>query len=248
MSMSSYTVLLVDDDTGILNFLKIKLKTCGYDCITALSGSEALEKIHLRSPDMIVLDLIMPGMSGLSMLKELRTFSKVPVIILSAKGSDTDKIEGLKLGADDYLSKPFSPGELIARIEALRRRVEVAGNKPFLESFSVGGINIDFVHHKVLVNGTDKYLTRIEWLLLSHLVQNAGRLISYEELLRKIWGPEYLDDIQILKVWISRLRHKLEENTNETKIIRTIPKAGYIMSTSEMLNGAKAAEPGAVKS
>lgn len=231
--MGTFIILLVDDDTGILNFLKVKLRTCGYEVITAQSGHQALEKIHLREPDMIILDLIMPGMSGLSMLKELRTFSKIPVIILSAKGADTDKIEGLKLGADDYLSKPFSPEELIARIEALRRRFEISPAKPFLESYSKGDINIDFVHRQVLVKGEDKYLTRIEWMLLSQLVQNAGRLISYQDLLRKIWGPEYLDDVQILKTWMSRLRNRLEENTNSIKVIRTIPKAGYIMTPSE---------------
>jgi DNA-binding response OmpR family regulator len=228
-----YTVLLVDDDTSILNFLNIRLKTLGYDVITARDGVEALDKIHLRAPDMIVLDLVMPGMGGLSLLKEFRTFSTVPVIILSAMGSSADKIEGLKLGADDYLSKPFSPAELIARIEGLRRRVDAAGGKPVIQNYSVGDIHVDFEHREVMVKGKGKYLTRMEWMLLGQLVKNAGKLISYEELLRTIWGPEYISDVQILKVWMSRLRHKLEEDTHTIKVIRTIPKAGYIMAVSE---------------
>lgn len=231
--MNPYNLLIVDDDSGVLNFLKIKLKATGYSVTTASSSIEALEKIHTRIPDLIILDLLMPGMSGLSMLKELRTFSSVPVIILSAKGADHDKIEGLKVGADDYLAKPFSPGELIARIEALRRRIKTVDEKQLPKTFNLGNINIDFVGHRVTVNKHEKYLTRIEWLLLNELVQNAGRLILYEELLRRIWGPEYLNDTQILKVWISRLRHKLEENTNPVKFIETIPKTGYIMRLPE---------------
>jgi DNA-binding response OmpR family regulator len=226
--LNQYKVLIVDDEIGILNFLKSKLKADGYNVITAGDGVEAIDKVHAHMPDLIVLDIVMPRMGGLTFLKELRLFSKVPVIILSAKDADDDKIEGLRLGADDYLTKPFSPRELVARIEAVRRRVSSSNMDQVLETFVCGDILIDFGHHLVKVKGEEIYLTRIEWLLLSELVQNANRVISYEELLSRIWGPDYRSDTQILRTWISRLRNKLEENSSYPKVIETVPKLGYI--------------------
>jgi DNA-binding response OmpR family regulator len=226
--LNQYKVLIVDDEIGILNFLKSKLKADGYNVITAGDGVEAIDKVHAHMPDLIVLDIVMPRMGGLAFLKELRLFSKVPVIILSAKDADDDKIEGLRLGADDYLTKPFSPRELVARIEAVRRRVSSSNMDQTLETFVCGDILIDFGHHRVKVKGKEIYLTRIEWLLLSELVQNANRVISYEELLSRIWGPDYRSDTQILRTWISRLRNKLEENSGYPKVIETVPKLGYI--------------------
>lgn len=231
--MDQYKIMIVDDEIGILNFLKSKLKTGGYNVITASDGLEAIDKVHAHMPDLIVLDLVMPRMSGLTFLKELRLFSKVPVIILSAKDADDDKIEGLRLGADDYLTKPFSPRELVARIEAVRRRVSSSSTDKALETFTCGDILIDFGHHRVKVKGEEKYLTRIEWLLLNELVQNANRVISYEELLSRIWGPDYRSDTQILRTWISRLRNKLEENSDSPKIIETVPKLGYIFKHAD---------------
>jgi len=174
----------------------------------------------------------MPKMDGLEMLKQLRTFSPVPVIILTAKGADTDRIKGLQLGADDYLPKPFNPDELVARIEAIRRRLEPDERRRTTEVLQIGAITIDFRKHNVLVNGEEKYLTRTEWLLLSQLVNNAGRLMLYEELLTQVWGPEYRDDVQILRTWISRLRSKLESDPDKPPLIRTVPKTGYIIDQS----------------
>jgi DNA-binding response OmpR family regulator len=175
-----------------------------------------------------VLDLLMPKMDGLDMLKQLRTFSPVPVIILTAKGADTDRIKGLQLGADDYLPKPFNPDELVARIEAIRRRLEPDERRKIPEVLELGNITVDFRKRNVLVNGQEKYLTRTEWLLLSQLINNAGRLMLYEELLTQVWGPEYRDDVQILRTWISRLRSKLESDP-DNPLIRTVPKTGYII-------------------
>ncbi|MDH5696840.1 MAG: response regulator transcription factor, partial [Dehalococcoidia bacterium] len=176
-----------------------------------------------------VLDLLMPKMDGFEMLKELRTFSAVPVIILTAKGADADRIKGLQLGADDYLPKPFNPDELMARIEAIRRRLEPSERRRIPEVFNLGHVTVDFKRRTVLVGGEEKYLTRIEWLLLSQLINNAGRLMLYEELLTRVWGPEYRNDVQILRTWISRLRGKLESDPNNPKLIRTIPKTGYMV-------------------
>jgi len=212
-----------------LNFLSTKLKASGYDVLTAGNGFEGLEQVQAQEPELIVLDILMPKMDGLEMLKELRSFSEVPVIILTAKGADADRIKGLQLGADDYLPKPFNPNELVARIEAIRRRLEPGERRKVPEVFNLGHVTIDFKKHNVVVNGEQKYLTRIEWLLLSQLINNAGRLMLYGELLTKVWGPEYCDDVQILRTWISRLRNKLESDPDNPKLIRTIPKTGYII-------------------
>jgi len=224
-----FRILVVDDEERILNFLSSKLKASGYEVLTASNCLKGLEQAQAQEPDLIVLDLLMPKMDGFEMLKELRTFSAVPVIILTAKGADADRIKGLQLGADDYLPKPFNPDELVARIEAVRRRLEPGERGKIPEVFQLGDVAIDFRKHNVVVSGEEKYLTRIEWLLLSQLVHNAGRLMLYEELLTRVWGPEYRDDVQILRTWISRLRGKLESDPNAPKLIRTIPKTGYII-------------------
>jgi DNA-binding response OmpR family regulator len=223
-----FRILVVDDEERILNFLTTKLKASGYEVLTAGNGVTGLEQVQAQGPDLVVLDLLMPKMGGLDMLKQLRTFSPVPVIILTAKGADTDRIKGLQLGADDYLPKPFNPDELVARIEAIRRRLEPDERRKIPEVLELGNITVDFQKRNVLVNGQEKYLTRTEWLLLSQLINNAGRLMLYEELLTQVWGPEYRDDVQILRTWISRLRSKLESDP-DNPLIRTVPKTGYII-------------------
>ena len=227
--MRQFRILVVDDEERILNFLSTKLKASGYEVLTAGDGVKGLEQAQAQEPDLVVLDLLMPRMDGLEMLKQLRAFSPVPVIILTAKGADTDRIKGLKLGADDYLPKPFNPDELVARIEAIRRRLEPEERRKIPEVLELGNITVDFKKRNVLVNGQEKYLTRTEWLLLSQLINNAGRLMLYEELLTQVWGPEYRDDVQILRTWISRLRSKLESDPDQPPLIRTVPKTGYII-------------------
>ncbi|MBI4333435.1 MAG: response regulator transcription factor [Chloroflexi bacterium] len=230
MTKNVFRVLVVDDEARILNFLRAKLKVSGYEVLTATNGMEAIEVIHTQEPDLVVLDILMPKMNGLDMLKQLRTFSSIPVIILSAKGANGDKIQGLTLGADDYLPKPFNPDELVARIEAVRRRAKPETTVPVMETFSLGDATVDFKKHTVTVGGQEKYLTRIEWLLLSELTHNAGRLMPYEELLSRVWGPEYRNDVQLLRTWISRLRFKLEDSPAKPKLICTVPKTGYIIN------------------
>lgn len=227
--MNKFRILLVDDEERILNFLVSKLKGSGYDVISARDGVEALEQVKGMEPDLMVLDLLMPKMSGFDTLRELRSFSTIPVIILSARGDHADKIKGLSMGADDYLAKPFNPDELVARIEAVRRRLEPAENRKTIESLSIKNLTIDFKKRSVVSSGEEKYLTRIEWLLLSTLARNAGRLMPYEDLLNRVWGLEYRDDVQLLRTWISRVRSKIEDNPAEPTIIRTVPKTGYII-------------------
>ena len=227
--MKQFRVLVADDEQRILNFLSSKLRVSGYEVLTASNGVEALEQVQAQEPDLIVLDVLMPRMDGFETLKELRSFSSVPVIILSARGTNVDKVKGLSLGADDYLAKPFSPDELIARIEAVRRRLRPDDRRVIRDQLSLGDLVVDFKKHLAIVRGEEVHLTRIEWLLLSELAQNAGSLMLYSDLLTRIWGLEYRDDVQILRTWISRLREKIEIEPKNPKLIRTIPKTGYIM-------------------
>jgi two-component system KDP operon response regulator KdpE len=227
--MKQFRVLIVDDDPRILKFLEVRLKASGYGVLIANSGFEALEQVEAQEPDLVVLDVLMPKKDGFATLKELRAFSSVPVIILSAKEANTDKVRGLELGADDYLAKPFSPDELVARIEAVRRRLASAQDRKVVEFITLGRMSINLKKHLVIVNGKEIQLTRIEWLLLSELARNAGKLMLYGELLTRIWGPEYRDDVQILRTWVSRLRHKIEQEPDQPAIIRTIPKTGYMI-------------------
>jgi two-component system KDP operon response regulator KdpE len=228
-SMKKFQVLVVDDEQRILNFLSSKLRASGYDVITASNGEEALEQTQAQEPDLMVLDVMMPKMDGFETLKQLRSFSSVPVIILSAKGTNADKVKGLELGADDYLAKPFSPDELIARVEAVRRRLSPTEKRKAHEQASFDDLTIDFKKRLVILKGEEVRLTRIEWLLLSELAQNAGSLMLYSDLLTRIWGPEYRDDVQILRTWISRLRDKVESDPNNPTLIRTISKTGYML-------------------
>jgi DNA-binding response OmpR family regulator len=228
-AVKQFRVLVVDDEPRILNFLSSKLRVSGYEVLTASNGVEALEQVQAQEPDLVVLDVLMPRMDGFETLKELRAFSPVPVIILSAKGANADKVKGLHLGADDYLAKPFSPDELVARIEAVRRRLSPDDKRKIRDQLSLGDLVIDFKKRLVMVRGEKVRLTRIEWLLLSELAQNAGSLMLYNDLLTRVWGPEYRDDAQILRTWISRLRYKIERDPNQPVLIRTVPKTGYMI-------------------
>ncbi len=227
--LKRFRILIVDDEERILRFLTSKLKASGYEVVTAQNGIEALERITSQQPDLVVLDLLLPKMHGFDVLRELRSFSSIPVIILSALGADAERIKGLKLGADDYVPKPFNPDELLARIEAVKRRMGPEEGSKTNEPVSFGTVEIDFSKRSVVVDGRDRYLTRIEWLLLSELTRNSGHLMLYEELLGRVWGQEYRGDIQILRTWISRLRRKLNDTPGGRGLIRTVPKAGYII-------------------
>ena len=176
----------------------------------------------------------MPVMDGLETMRELRIFSTVPVIMLTARSEDDDIVLGLRRGADDYLSKPFNPDELVARIEAIRRRMELLETSAFSTGvFIHGNVTIDFSNRMLIVDGSEKPLTRIEWLLLNELEQNAGRFMSYEEILGRVWGSQYRGDVQMLRTWVSRLRGKLGERNKDPQIILTIPGCGYIISPHE---------------
>jgi DNA-binding response OmpR family regulator len=230
--MNKPLILVVDDDHKILRLLRIEFTAQGFQVLMAERGSDALELLDRQRPDIVVLDIIMPGMDGLELLKRIREKSGVPVILLTAKGSDSDKIMGLELGADDYLPKPFNPEELTARVRAVLRRSQMREAPSNGNTLVCGNITIDLARRTVFVNGKVVVLSRTEWQLLQQLCANAGRVMLHEDLLTRTWGAEYRDDIQYLRVWISRLRQKLEENPAEPKYIRTVQGIGYILEAA----------------
>jgi two-component system KDP operon response regulator KdpE len=224
-------VLAVDDEPGILRLIKLELTPQGFRVLTAEHASEAVELAHEYRPDIALLDIVMPDMSGLELMRELRERGDLPVILLTAKGSDTDKVRGLEMGADDYLAKPFSPDELTARVRAVLRRS--VGSTAVDNIVRVDDIEIDLNHRLVRSSEGLISLTRTEWMLMQHLAANAGKVMLNSELLSKVWGPEYRNDLQYLRVWVSRLRHKLEKDPSKPRLIKTFQGIGYMLDVPE---------------
>ncbi len=229
MNGTEQLVLVIDDEPGIQRVIKMELAERGFRVLTAGSGKDGLALAEKHRPDLVLLDILMPEMSGLEVLRELRERSNVPVIMLTARRADTDKVRGLELGADDYLGKPFSLDELSARVRAILRRTApapVTGNV-----VRVDDLEIDLGSRLVKRGDTIVSLTRTEWNLLQCLAANADKLMMNAELLGKVWGPEYVGDLQYLRVWISRLRAKIDRNPAEHSVVRTFPGIGYMLST-----------------
>ena len=220
-------ILVVDDEPRMVRFVRMNLDLEGYSVSEAGDGIEALEKVRTEQPDLVLLDVMLPDMDGFEILQELRMVSTVPVIMLTVKGEETDRIRGLDLGADDYVTKPFSPRELISRIRAVLRRAEMA--MPAAGSLITvdEDFQIDFQTREVHVRGEMVKLRPTEYRLLYHLVSNAGWVMTHEMLLSKVWGYEYRDDQQILRVYITYLRQKIEEDSSHPKYILTERGVGY---------------------
>ena len=220
-------ILAVDDDAHILQIIKWELTSQGCQVITSRSGEEALEIAREQRPDLVVLDVMMPKLNGLEVLRRLRERSSVPVILLTAKNRDQDKIGALDTGADDYVTKPFSPEELSARVKAILRRSprEEDNEASIVRS---GDVEIDLGRRRVKRAGADVTLTRTEWMLLEHLASNAGKVMGISDLLTKMWSIEYVTDAQYLRVWISRLRTKLGDEKPH-KLIKTYTGVGYML-------------------
>ncbi len=224
-------ILAVDDEPGILRVIKLELSAQGFRVLTASNGQEGLRMAEEHRPDLVLLDIVMPEMSGLEVMRELRERSNVPIIMLTAKRSETDKVMGLEMGADDYLPKPFSLDELSARVRAVLRRSTVTANTESV--VRVEDVEIDLGRRLVKRDGELVNLTRTEWMLLQCLAANAGKVMLNAELLSKVWGPEYVGDLQYLRVWVSRLRGKLEREPSEPKIIKTFQGVGYMLTAEE---------------
>jgi two-component system KDP operon response regulator KdpE len=232
--MSGERVLAVDDEPRYREVIRFNLETAGYRVETAESGEDALDLVAAGEPDLIVLDVMLPGIDGLEVLRRVRDQSSCPVIMLTAKGSEDDKVRGLRLGADDYVTKPFSAQELLARVEAVLRRAR--GNEPTEsqpQTLAVGDLEIDFPSKRVRLAGEEVRLSPTEYRLLVCLAENAGVLLSRDELLTRVWGPAYKGEDEILRVSLWRLRQKLADDPSEPRYIVTRPGLGYMFATPD---------------
>jgi two-component system, OmpR family, KDP operon response regulator KdpE len=224
MKESGYRVLVVDDEPEIRRFLRASLKTHQYEVLEADQGEKALALIAEAHPDLVILDLGLPDMNGLEVTRRVREWSPVPIIILSVRNREQDKIEALDAGADDYLTKPFGVGELLARIRGVMRRSVSSGVDPVIK---VDEIAVDLARRQVTLAGKEVALTHTEFDLLRVLVQNAGKVVTHHQLIHLVWGNAYEDESRLLRVNISNLRHKIEPNPNQPYYILTELGVGY---------------------
>ncbi|HEX5502983.1 MAG TPA: response regulator transcription factor [Thermomicrobiales bacterium] len=222
-------LLVVDDAEEVIEAVTVSfaLQWRETEVLGARGGEEALDLIETESPDLVLLDIAMPGMDGFETLRRLRAFSDVPVIMLTARDSTLDKVKGLELGADDYVTKPFDHLELLARVKALVRRLAMPQPVSRTPSFQAGDLTIDFAAQEVRKGGALVPLTATEYKLLYHLARNAGRVLRHETLLAKVWGREYVEELDYLRVYVRRLRRKLEENPERPAHILTERGLGY---------------------
>ena len=220
-----FSILVVDDELQIQRFLRHALEAAGYDALLANDGISALTVINAKDPDLIILDLGLPGLDGQLVLGQLRQKSEIPVIVLSARNDENEKIKSFDIGANDYVEKPFGIGELLARIRALLRPKQ--GTLQSNHVISVGDLKIDTDAHTVTRNDLSIKLTPTEFELLTLLARNSGRVLTHRQILSTIWGPAHVDNLAYLRVFIGQLRQKIEDNPSEPTLIQTIPGIGY---------------------
>jgi two-component system KDP operon response regulator KdpE len=220
-------ILLVEDEPQMRRFLRVILKGHGYQLVEAETGEEGLTQAATRNPDVVLLDLGLPDVDGLEVTKRLREWSETPIIVVSAREQETDKIKALDAGADDYLTKPFGAGELLARIRvAMRHRaMQVSGQEESV--FSVDNLKVDLVKRQVFLSEKEVHLTPIEYKLLVTLVKNAGKVVTHSQLLKEVWGPPYVRETQYLRVYMTQLRHKLEADPARPRFLINEPGVGY---------------------
>jgi two-component system KDP operon response regulator KdpE len=225
MTAAAPRVLVVDDEPHIVRALKVVLREAGFESMPAYTAAEALDVAALRAPDAAIVDLVLPDASGIDVCRELRTWTDAPIIVLSAVGDEDQKVRALEAGADDYVTKPFGPRELVARLQAVLRRAGAAPDEP---AIAVDGLEVDLAARVVRRAGEEVHLTPIEFELLRYLVRNRGRLLTHRALLTEVWGPAYADDTPTLRTHIARLRRKLEPAGGDgPRYIRTDPGVGY---------------------
>ncbi|MGB4595178.1 MAG: response regulator transcription factor [Anaerolineaceae bacterium] len=220
-------ILIVDDEKGLVRLMRMNLEHDGFEVIEANNGAQAMDRLRATIPDLILLDVMMPDVDGFTVLKMVREVGPTPVIMLTAKGEEEDKIRGLELGADDYVTKPFSPRELTSRIRAVLRRGNY-GDEDEEGIIDVDGrLKIDFGRHEVYINDEQVKLRPTEYRLLYHLVKNAGWVLTHDQILSKVWGYEYENEPHYVRLYINYLRKKLEEDITDPKYILTERGVGY---------------------
>lgn len=229
MNENSFRILIVDDEPEIRRFLRASLKTHQHEVIEAENGVEALSEMRIAHPDLMILDLGLPDIDGVEITRRVREWSQIPIIILSVRNREAEKIEALNAGADDYLTKPFGVGELLARIRVIMRRVVNVGTHPV---YHFGDLEVNLDRHEVSRAGNEISLTPTEFDLLNILVQNAGKVVTQRQLIHKVWGAGYEDESRLLRVNISNLRRKIEPNPNQPQYILTELGVGYRLRDS----------------
>ncbi|OGO17635.1 MAG: DNA-binding response regulator [Chloroflexi bacterium RBG_16_50_11] len=222
-------ILVVDDDIRMLRMMKRMLELEDFDVLTANCGEAALKTFEKDTPALVLLDIMMPDMDGYTVCRRIREFSQVPIIMVTARGDDKEKVEGLNIGADDYVTKPFSASELAARVRAVLRRIS-SQESPKEAAFRYKDMVIDYASRRVMVNNQELKLTSTEYKMLSYMALNAGRVVTPDQLLDKVWGEEYVGAAHLLQVNIARLRKKLGDDAKKPSYILTRPGIGYIMS------------------
>jgi two-component system KDP operon response regulator KdpE len=221
------TILLIEDDDRIRRFLRASLVTQGFDLLEAGTGREGLALAASQVPDVVLLDLGLPDMEGIEVIQQLRTWSSVPIIVLSARGQERDKVANLDAGADDYLTKPFGVGELLARMRvALRKALPAEEGKPE-GMYSLGQIKVDFARRLVFRGAAEVHLTPIEYKLLAVLIKHRGKVVTHRQLLKEVWGPSYIEQNPYLRIFILNLRRKLEDDPARPQYLLTEPGVGY---------------------
>jgi two-component system KDP operon response regulator KdpE len=224
-------VLVIDDEPQIRRALRVGLEQNQYEVLMAASGEEGLDLAASKSPDLIVLDIAMPGKNGFDVCKELREWTKTPIIILSVRDNEEEKIRALDMGADDYLTKPFGIRELLARMRAVMRRTGADDEKQEAQ-FTCHNLCLDFAHRTVTLGEQEIHLTPKEYDLLQYMISNRDRVLTHRQLLSKIWGPEYENDSHTLRVHIANLRNKIEEHPERPRFIQTETRIGYRFKTA----------------
>jgi DNA-binding response OmpR family regulator len=245
MSSKKTMILAAEDDVRTLRFVSRSLETEKYEVVTARDGQEALEQVEAKAPDLILLDLMLPKLSGFEVCQYIRAFSAMPIIVLTACGQVEQKARAFDLGADDYLTKPFSVVELLARIRAVLRRAQwgVDGNgRNGQPRVTIGNLVVDFSQHEVRVDGRLAMLTPIEYRILAYLTRNAGLVVSHDLLLEHVWGSEYVSESHLLKVNINRLRNKIEADPAHPRYIITKPGFGYMLPAQPAITESKEAD------
>jgi two-component system KDP operon response regulator KdpE len=222
--MSGERILVCDDDAQILRALRLVLRGAGYEVLTSSTAEEALDRASIGGPHAAIIDLMLPDRPGIEVCTELRAWSEIPIIVLSAVTDEATKIAALQNGADDYVTKPFAPGELVARVQAVLRRAGRAPTEPRIEA---AGLVIDLAAHSVTVDGEEVRLTPIEFALLRALAVNRGLLMTHRKLLAEVWGPEFVDATPLLRTHIANLRRKLQRGDERPRFIRTDSGIGY---------------------
>jgi two-component system KDP operon response regulator KdpE len=224
-------ILVIEDDSQIRRFLRVTLSSSGYNLIEATSGGDGIKQVGLHHPDLIILDLNLPDQDGLEVARNLREWTTTPIIVLSVRNQEKDKVAALDVGADDYLTKPFGTEELLARIRVALRHAIQAAQGTDDPVFTAGDLRVDLAHRQVFVGDQEAHLTPIEYKLLLILVQYAGKVVTRRQLLHDVWGPTYTDESHYLRVYMGQLRHKLEADPTRPRYLITEPGVGYRLKT-----------------